>query len=142
MSVLKHKTHLPRPHSSFFACMIIERSPPNMIAIGHLLRPHYIGKNTRCQYTSLLSMIFEVYEHRRGDSPIQLYIPLRVTINHVHYVTKINQAFPFFLACVEKAGIRPGYEATLKKPREEMLLLFVHSHKPTFLCLYHNNTQL
>ena len=29
---------------------------------------------------------------------------MRVVTNHVHYVTKINQAFPIFLVYVEKHG--------------------------------------
>ena len=35
---------------------------------------------------------------------------MRTITNHVHYVTKINQAFPIFLVYVENIG-RPGYEA-------------------------------
>ena len=36
-------------------------------------------------------------------------IPMCVITNHVHYVTKINQALLIFLVYIEKHG-RPGYK--------------------------------
>ena len=33
---------------------------------------------------------------------IIIHSKMRIITNHIHYVTKINQAFPIFLVCVEK----------------------------------------
>ena len=37
---------------------------------------------------------------------------MRIILNHVHYVMKINQAFPIFLRVSLKNTERPGYEAS------------------------------
>ena len=38
-----------------------------------------------------------------------------IITNNVHYVTKINQAFPIFLVCVEKHGVGLDTRLTVTK---------------------------
>ena len=45
---------------------------------------------------------------------------MRVITNHVHYITKINQAFPIFLVYIEKHG----YEASLQVQLQAIQILY------------------